>query len=200
MAWPSSTKASTTNVDAGSDKPSLARADIKQNIDNVNAIIDTFDIASPNNGDILQYNSTSGAWEPVEASSTGTQISFIQGDLPSSLAIGDNDGSISLVYDNGLINVSGGNMTFASTGTYKIRVLYTGAVSAANVLLRFRNNATSTYTTILDINNPSFNWKWVTLNVTNTAHTYTITIDNNSGTTTAVSDSFGFSADIIKTS
>lgn len=35
-----STKASTANVDAGSDKISLARADIKQNIDNVNEIID----------------------------------------------------------------------------------------------------------------------------------------------------------------
>ena len=35
-----STKASTANVDAGSDKISLARPDIKQNIDNVNEIID----------------------------------------------------------------------------------------------------------------------------------------------------------------
>ena len=35
-----STKASTLNVDQGSDKISLARADIKQNIDNVNEIID----------------------------------------------------------------------------------------------------------------------------------------------------------------
>ena len=35
-----SVKASTANVDQGSDKISLARADIKQNIDNVNEIID----------------------------------------------------------------------------------------------------------------------------------------------------------------
>lgn len=38
-----STKASTTNVDAGADKISLARPDIKQNIDNVNEIIDHLD-------------------------------------------------------------------------------------------------------------------------------------------------------------
>ena len=73
MAWPASTKAGTTNVDAGSDSPTNARADIKQNIDNVNSIIDEFDIASPNNGDQLTYNSTSGAWEP-SAPSGGTQI------------------------------------------------------------------------------------------------------------------------------
>jgi len=76
MAWPS-TKAITTNVDAGSDSPSSARADIKQNIDNVNSIIDEFDIASPNNGDILTYNSTSGAWEPGAAASTGTNVALI---------------------------------------------------------------------------------------------------------------------------
>jgi hypothetical protein len=74
MAWPSSTKAPTTNVDAGSDKPALARPDIKQNIDNVNAIIDTFDIAAPSNGDILVYNSTSGAWEPGAAAGGGAEL------------------------------------------------------------------------------------------------------------------------------
>lgn len=42
MAWPSGTKAGTTNVDQGTDKISLARPDIKQNIDNVNTIIDHY--------------------------------------------------------------------------------------------------------------------------------------------------------------
>ena len=42
MAWPNASKASTSNCDEGSDSISSARADIKQNIDNVNAIIDEF--------------------------------------------------------------------------------------------------------------------------------------------------------------
>lgn len=46
MTWPT-TKAGTTNVDQGTDKISLARADIKQNIDNVNGIMDTYDTAGP---------------------------------------------------------------------------------------------------------------------------------------------------------
>lgn len=46
MAWPT-TQAGTTNVDAGSDKPSLARADIKQNIDNVNDILNTYGANGP---------------------------------------------------------------------------------------------------------------------------------------------------------
>lgn len=70
MAWPT-TPAGTTNVDAGSDKPSLARADIKQNIDNVNSIISEFNISSPSDGDLLQYSSSSGKWEQVASSTVG---------------------------------------------------------------------------------------------------------------------------------
>lgn len=56
--WPSGTKASTANLDAGSDKPRLARPDIKQNVDNVNDIIDYFNVSSAADGDILVYNSS----------------------------------------------------------------------------------------------------------------------------------------------
>jgi len=69
--WPSGTKASTTNVDQGSDQISSARADIKQNIDNVNDIIDTFNISSPTDGDLLQYSTSTGKWEQVASTSVG---------------------------------------------------------------------------------------------------------------------------------
>lgn len=75
--WPSGSKASTTNVDAGTDQVSQARADIKQNIDNVNDIIDTFNIASPTDGDLLQYSSSSGKWEQVATSSVGAQANIV---------------------------------------------------------------------------------------------------------------------------
>ena len=71
MAWPSGTKASTTNVDAGTDSVSSARADIKQNIDNVNDIIDHINISSPSDGQVLQYSSSSGKWEQVTAATIG---------------------------------------------------------------------------------------------------------------------------------
>lgn len=74
--WPSASKAPTTNVDQGSDSISLARADIKQNIDNVNTIIDTFAITSPSNGDLLQYSSATGTWQPV-AYSSGIQAAIL---------------------------------------------------------------------------------------------------------------------------
>ena len=51
--WPSGHKAGTTTTDGATDKISDARADINQNIVNVNEIIDMFDLASePSNGQI----------------------------------------------------------------------------------------------------------------------------------------------------
>lgn len=61
--WPTSTKASTSNVDSGSDKPRLARTDIKQNIDNTNAIIDTLHISSPADQNVLVYNASNARFE-----------------------------------------------------------------------------------------------------------------------------------------
>jgi len=76
MAWPKNTKASTANVDAGTDLISNARGDIKQNIDNVNDIIDTFDIGGDSagqiaDGDILQYSSSANAFQPTGSDGIG---------------------------------------------------------------------------------------------------------------------------------
>jgi hypothetical protein len=72
--WPTGTKASTANLDAGTDSPRLARADIKQNVDNVNAIIDMFNIDSPTNGQILKYNTSNARFE-LDTDATGSAVS-----------------------------------------------------------------------------------------------------------------------------
>jgi hypothetical protein len=72
--WPSGTKASTANLDSGTDSPRLARADIKQNVDNVNAMIDMFNISSPSNGQILKYNTSNSRFE-LDTDATGSAVS-----------------------------------------------------------------------------------------------------------------------------
>ena len=69
MSWPTSSKATTTHTDSPGDNPQNARAEIKQDIDNVNAIIDTFDISSPVNNDTLAYNGATGKFTTGIASS-----------------------------------------------------------------------------------------------------------------------------------
>ena len=46
MSWPT-TQAGTTHLDAGTDNPGSARADIKQNVENVNAILDFYSTIGP---------------------------------------------------------------------------------------------------------------------------------------------------------
>lgn len=67
MTWPT-TPIATTNLDAGSDQPRLARADLKDMADAVNAIQDTFDINGAADGDLMVYNSTSSKWEYTDGS------------------------------------------------------------------------------------------------------------------------------------
>ena len=70
--WPS-TKATTTSLDAGTDDPNVARPQIKQNVDNVNSIIDFFNMTSLTDGDLLQYDAAAGDFKNVTRASIGAQ-------------------------------------------------------------------------------------------------------------------------------
>ena len=90
--WPSGSKASTSNLDSGSDKPRLARPDIKQNVDNVNDVIDFFDGGSPADGDIFVYNSSNAKFEKNTSNSKFTKI--VQTPKETINAISANSGSV----------------------------------------------------------------------------------------------------------
>ena len=85
--WPTSS-ASTANLDAGTDKPSLARADLKTNVDNTNAIIDMFNVgASPTNDYILKYSSSTTKFEMVAAPTSGMTDFTVAGDTGTNQTI-----------------------------------------------------------------------------------------------------------------
>jgi hypothetical protein len=107
--WPSGTKASTTNLDAGTDRPSLARADIKQNVDNVNSIIDMFNIATPSNEQILKYSTSTNAFELAAESTSG--LSNVVEDTTPQLG-GNLD-----VNGNSIVSTSAGNISITPDTT-----------------------------------------------------------------------------------
>ena len=74
--WPSANKAVTTYTDQGTDRLADARPEINKTISNVNDIIDTFNISSPSDGDLLQYSTSTGKWEQIATTSVGTQVSI----------------------------------------------------------------------------------------------------------------------------
>lgn len=130
MAWPTS-NASTTNLDAGSDNPGLARADIKTNIDNTNAIIDEFgnvNISSPSSGEALIWDSANNYWRNGNA--VGTSSAYIRASLLSTATFattggGANSGNLNVAIDNdsfSLINSATGADINLSAGNYLLIV------------------------------------------------------------------------------
>ena len=75
--WPT-VKAGTTHLDAGSDNPGSARADIKQNVDNVNDMIDTIVVTSPTATQVLSYDNGDSRFENVDIDTIAVTTSATQ--------------------------------------------------------------------------------------------------------------------------
>ena len=117
MAWPT-TKAGTTNVDQGTDSISLARPDIKQNIDNVNDIIDEFNISSPSIGDTLVYDGS--VWQAKVSPTINVIEQNTAYDAPLAGANDEEDYSSTFTLSgNGELTTTGSSITFPA-GTYLI--------------------------------------------------------------------------------
>ena len=107
--WPSGNKASTTHLDAGSDSPSSARADIKKAVDNQNEIIDTFSFAGITNGGVLKYNTSTSRFE-AGTDSVGMADFSITGDTGTSQQIEDSE-TITIAGGTGLSSVASATNT-----------------------------------------------------------------------------------------
>jgi len=126
--WPT-TKAGTTHLDAGSDNPGSARADIKQNVDNVNDMIDTIVVNSPTANQILAYDTGDSRFENVDidsiVSDAGVSAVAVVSNATSSKAWTSSyvtvDGFTETHDPDGIlsIDVAGDTITLAA-GTYLI--------------------------------------------------------------------------------
>lgn len=120
MSWPvGQEKASTQYVSNDTDSIAKARRDIKKNLDNVNAIIDTFDISSPVNLNSLQYNATSEKFETATGVGVATQTILLSLDTDLSKISDYQDSAADsqyTIYDGGF-SFTGDNNTGVSTFT-----------------------------------------------------------------------------------
>jgi len=147
--WPSASKASTTNLDSGTDSPASARADLKTNVDNVNSIIDMFNITSPADNQILQYSSANSRFEMATPSSGGGAClyAFGAGGNSGSVAHGSyfSDFDIRKDYttDYSMVNFTGGDrgFVFKSAGLYRMdATMWQGWSNGTGTYLALRNN------------------------------------------------------------
>ena len=137
--WPSGTKASTANLDSGTDKPRLARVDIKQNVDNVNDVIDFFNGSSPADGDIFVYNSSNAKFEKNTSNTKFTKL--VQTPKETINAISANSGSVNVDATAAPVHT----MTLTDNTTYT----FTNMTAGTSTLLIIKVNAndkTATFT------------------------------------------------------
>lgn len=131
--WPSGTKASTTNLDSGTDKPRLARADLKNNVDNVNNIIDYFNVSSATDGDILVYNSSTAKVELNSSSSKFTKITQTPKETVNAIALTSGtinvDVTVAPVHTVTLNDDTQFNFTNMTTGTSSCLIIKINANS-----------------------------------------------------------------------
>jgi len=132
MAWPSGTKAGTTNVDQGTDKISLARPDIKQNIDNVNSIID-------------HYSDSGGPYSSV-ATYTKQQAFSLQ-------QLTDSSGNVA--WDLNTAQVA----EFDNSGSFTGNITCSNEIAGGTYILIIRNNS-STTTNTYTLSHASANFKY----------------------------------------
>ena len=158
--WPTSS-ASTANLDAGTDKPSLARADLKTNVDNTNAIIDMFNVtASPTNDYILKYSSATTKFEMVALSASGMTDFTVAGDSGTSqtvsngntltIAGGTNLNSVASATDTITVNL---DTTITGLTSLTSTTVVAGTVTtsgATDLVLHTNANTTSGVITIQD--------------------------------------------------
>ena len=176
--WPSTT-ISTANLDAGSDRPSLARADLKQMADVVN--------------ELVNYGAPSG----------GSTIFIVGCDLTGASGVSDAElewlrtsGSDNLFYNVG--NYSQYRFTFSQSGTYL--VLSFGAyfkTGSSSTNIRVRNITTSTNQLSLasGSSNLSYSIPFLSrptlLTVANTTDQYAFYFDSTGGSSDAITPSSG---------
>lgn len=174
MAWPT-VDATTTALDAGTDDPNIARPQIKLNIENANAIKNEFgnvDITSPQNEQLLQYNSTSAKWVNATVSTGGGGESVVYLGFDASPATdGGSHGYYKfneILDSDNLATITTDGELNLSTGTYvaDISVMYdtgsnlesnprwrlrTGTATGSNVFFPVKDTASVNYSTNRDV-------------------------------------------------
>lgn len=167
--WPTTT-ISTSNLDAGSDRPSLARADIKSMADVVN--------------ELVNYGAPTG----ITIFIVGSSLSGASGTTDTLLNWNETENSLAVYYN--ITSVSGTNFKFNITGRYLL--WSTGAfgyTGSADVYLR--NITTSTNVINLTSNKVSgarvpFINEPKTLTVNNTTDNYGFYYDSLTGSSDAI--------------
>lgn len=155
MSWPT-VKASTTYVDSDADPIWRARFDINQNFENVNNIIDEFNIATVNDKQVLEYNSTNSRFNRADSKQQATYRAVISLDArlfatptdSAGEAVEDYTGGYTIEYtnDTGItVGSDAGRSTIVfPAGSYILRTVGYESVGTRDIQTSWSNSDLTT--------------------------------------------------------
>ena len=126
MSWPSDNKSDITRLDNANDTLGRSRREIKRGIDNVNTILDEFDINTVNIRQVLVYKN--GKWTPTNTEAFGTPVAIIECNRTRVFENADIDNFFTVKFDpfnitsfdsaNGNLSLVEGTYYFEQQGEY----------------------------------------------------------------------------------
>lgn len=123
MTWPTG-NISTANVDNGLDNPALARVQIKQSIDDINAVVAEFGnvgISSAANLQVLQYSGSANQWQNgYLAVHRITEPIYDFGSASGNITVDYNNGNVQRITASG--NIAFAMNNFPTSGTVTVLV------------------------------------------------------------------------------
>lgn len=165
MTWPT-TQVSTTNLDQGTDNPGLARPDLKQAVDNINAVVSEFgnvSLAASTEGQVI--TKVSGVWTGSTINTYGnTQVSaylqanpqpgtYSNANVSSYLVSNPQPGTYSNANVSSYLTANPQPGTYGNTQVSAYIPTYTGVVPVAKYKEGAYVSSTTTGTVNLDFNN-----------------------------------------------
>lgn len=146
MTWPTG-NISTANVDNGLDNPALARVQIKQSIDDINAVVAEFGnvgISSAANLQVLQYSGSANQWQNgYLALHRYTERLYDHAVTSGNITVDYNNGNVQRLQATGNVNIAFAN--FPPVGTTTLVFDHNGANRSATFpnTARFQSNISS---------------------------------------------------------
>ena len=133
MTWPNTTPISTENLDSGLDNPALARVQILNAVQNINAVVSEFvnvNIASVSDTQLLQYQSNVAQWRNAYPElHRYTERTANLGTASGNITIDYNSGNGQRLTANGNVTLSFAN--FPVSGTVTLALTHTNTPAVA---------------------------------------------------------------------
>ena len=141
MTWPN-TQVSTQHLDAGTDSPALARANLKSAVDNLNSLVAEFNVGTPADYQVLQYAGNVWVNQQPQLKRYSEPV-YSHGSTAGSINVNFDQGNFQTITATGNITVAFTNAPAAGTATLLVTHGNSVVATFSNANVKYSGNVRS---------------------------------------------------------